>query len=533
MQNIGIIVNCLQGGGAERCAADLSVYFDEHGYNVVFFTDLSFNIGYKYKGKLVNFTYHLDGSGKSAIEKKVNELRNLKEQYNIDISISFMQFANYINILAKGRDKIILTTHSVNSEYAKYEKSVFWADETFRDLYQYADLITFPSEYCRKDWIEHYGDKNNITRTIYNPVHAMAVKENENKQNIIIAIGRMHNIKRQWHIIRAFKAVKEEYPDCKLVILGDGELRTKLERLVLELELKNDVEMIGNVTNVQDYLGKAKIFTITSRLEAMPCSVLESLSAGVPVVACDCPGGIREELNITCEHRNIIEPIRGECGTLVPDIKEFYTEQLTKEELQLADEIVYLLQNDEVRREMSKKACKRAEEFSIEHIGKLWLDAIEEVNKKDVKITPEFELEKLKSLSIIETKEDSTVKMYKDYYHLLERWMLLREKNIKIKRYFEERGIKNIIIYGMGKIAHHLIVDLSDSDINIVCAIDRKAFNINGDTPIITGDKEIPEADCIVITPVYDEDSIRQSLDGKTKIPIVSLSEIVAGCIPG
>ncbi|MCM1047748.1 MAG: glycosyltransferase [Clostridiales bacterium] len=528
MQTIGMIVNCLQGGGAERCAADLSVYFYEHGYNVVFFTDLSCDVGYNYKGELVNFTYNLDGSGKSAIEKKVMELHNLKEQYNIDISISFMQFANYINILAKGRDKIILTTHSVNSEYAKYDKSVFWADGTFRDLYQYADLITFPSEYCQKEWIENYGDKNNITKTIYNPVHAMTVKEDENKKNIVISIGRMHSIKRQWHIIRAFKAVKEKCPDCKLIILGDGELRPKLEKLVLELGLKNDVKMVGNVTNVQDYLKKAKIFTITSRLESLSCASLEALSAGVPVVACDCPGGIREVLNISCEQGDILEPIRGECGILVPDIKEYYTEQLTKEEIQLADEIVYLLKNNELRRNMAEKARERAEKFSIEHIGLIWLNAIEEVNKKDIKITPEFETEKLKSLDAIEMKADNTAKMYKAYYQLLEKWMLLREKNISIRQYFEERRIKNIIIYGMGKMAHHLIADLSGSDINIVCVIDKRLYNINEAFPMINGDKEIPEADCIVITPVYEEDSIRQRLSKKTDIPMISLAEIVS-----
>ena len=115
MHNIGIIVNCLQGGGAERCAADLSVYFSDQGYNVIVFTDLSFSREYEYKGILVDFTYHLDISEKSnPLEEKIDELRKLKEQNNIDISISFMQFANYINVLSKGREKVILTTHSVN-----------------------------------------------------------------------------------------------------------------------------------------------------------------------------------------------------------------------------------------------------------------------------------------------------------------------------------------------------------------------------------------------------------------------------------
>lgn len=533
--NIGIIVTTLQGGGAERCAADLSIVFGNQGYNVTIFTDLSHNIRYDFAGKLVDFSFSINNLGgkvssKDVMMRKTEELRNLKERYHIDIAISFMQLANYINILSKGNEKVVLTTHSVNSEYAKYFKTVEWSEHTFKELYQFADLITFPSDYCRKDWIENYGDKNHLTSTIYNPVHAMPVQENRRKENIIIAIGRMQSVKRQWHIIRAFKMVKEKCPDSKLIILGDGPLRQKLEKLILELGLKNDVEMPGNVVNVQDYLEKAKIFTITSQLEAMPCSVLEALSAGVPVVACDCPGGIREELNISCKQRDITTPIRGECGVVVPNIKEFYTDQFTEEEEILAAEIAYLLQDDKLRNEMGRKALQRAECFSLERIGKEWVKKISEINLMQRVNMQEFAIEKQKSFRMIDIKENSNIKMYISYYQLLDQWMILREKNISVKHYFEERGIRKIILYGMGRMAHHLLEDLRDSNINIVCAIDRGAINMNGVFPVISGEKEIPEADCIIITPVYDVDEIRRKLERKTLVPIISLSEVVAQC---
>lgn len=535
--NIGIVVPSLQGGGAERCAADLSFVFSGWGDNVIIFTDLSRKITYDFAGALVDFSFSLNDLGgkissKDAMEGKIKELRDLKEQCHIDIAISFMQSANYFNIMSKGNEKIILTTHSVNSEYAKYFKSsVGWSEHTFKELYQFADLITFPSEYCRKDWIEHYGDKNRITRTIYNPVHAMPVEEDNNKENIIIAVGRMHNIKRQWHIIRIFKMVKEECSDSKLIILGDGQLRPKLEKLIRELGLEDDVEMPGNVANVQDYFGMAKIFTITSRLEAMPCSVLESFSAGIPVVACDCPGGIREELNISYEQSDITAPIQGEGGILVPYIKEFYTNQFTEEERILADEIIHLLQDDKLRCEMGKKARQRAECFFIEHIGEVWIREISEINLKQRKATQEFELEKQKSISMLGTKDNNNIEMYRSYYRLLEKWMILREKKISIKQYFKERGVRNIIIYGMGKMTRHLLEDLKGSDINIVCAIDRGAFEINSDFIIISGEDEIPEADCIIITPVYDMEVIKRKLKRKTSVPIISLSEIVDKCM--
>ena len=536
MQNIALIIPTLQGGGAERCAADLSIDFSRRGYNVTIFTNLSYKITYDFAGILADFSFSPNNLGgkislKDAMEKKIKELRYLKDQFHIDIAISFMQFANYLNILSKRNEKVILTTHSVNSEYAKYLKSVEWSEHTFKELYQYADLITFPSEYCRKDWIEHYGDKNRITRTIYNPVHTMPVKGDNNRENIIIAVGRMHSVKRQWHIIRAFKIVKEKCPDIKLIILGDGELRHKLEKLILRLGLTNDVEMPGNVTNVQDYLAKAKIFAMTSRLEAMPCSVLEAFSAGVPVVACDCPGGIREELNISCEQRTVTAPIQGECGILVPYIKEYYTDEFTEEEKILADRIIYLLRDDKVRCEMGKKARQRAECFSSEHIAEVWVKEIAEVNLKQREETQGFESEKQKSLGMLEKKKNINVNMYISYYRLLEKWMILREKGISVKQYFASQGIKNIIIYGMGKMTRHLLEDLKDSDVNIVCAIDRGAFEMNGDFPIISGETEIPEADCIIVTPVYDAEVIKQSLERKSSVTILSLSEVVDKCM--
>lgn len=242
MQNIALIINTLQAGGAERCAADLSIIFNKRGFRVFIFTDLSFNAMYEYAGTLVDYNFNLSNKNKdpedNPLQDKVIELKRLKNNYKIDIAISFMQLANAFNILSKDKEKVILTTHSLNSEYAKYENSIFWKEETFRDLYQYADLITFPSEYCKKDWIEHYGDKNGITRIVYNPVHTMPVQDNQNKENIVIAVGRMHSIKRQWHLVKAFTIVKKSCPDSRLVILGDGELRPELEKLIVRFGLK-------------------------------------------------------------------------------------------------------------------------------------------------------------------------------------------------------------------------------------------------------------------------------------------------------
>ncbi len=527
MQNIALITAALRGGGAERCAADLSVIFTQRGFHVFIFTDLSLNVEYDYAGILIDYRFDLPAT----FRQKIDELKQLKDRYNIDIAVSFLQWPNYLNILSKGEEKVILTTHSVNSEYAKHEKSIIWSGETFSSLYQYADFITFPSDFCRKDWLDHYGDKNGITRTVYNPVHMMQVRTHDDKKNILLAIGRMQGIKRQWHLIKAFKLVKDMCPDSKMIILGDGELRPRLKAIIDQLGLSDDIEMPGNVKNVQDYLAEAKVLAMTSRCEAMPCSVLEALSAGVPVVSCDSPGGIREELGISYEQKDITTPLIGECGIITPYINENDMEEISREEEILAGEIVHLFRNDELRNKLAAAAVKRARLFSYDVVGGVWVKDIFNSNQGRKNAQDDFEKtieERINSYQNTVAREK--MQMYISYYSLLEKWMILHEKGRSIKNYFISHKIERIIIYGMGKMAKHLIEDIRKSNINIVCAIDRKVTDNYCNFPLITLEERIPDADCIVITPVHEFEIIKQKLGERTLVPLISLSDIIEEC---
>ena len=101
MQNIALITGTLQGGGAERCAADLSVIFTQRGFRVYIFTELSVKIEYDYAGTLVDYSFDLSSIGEiqniNPLQDRVRELEALKKKYRIDIAISFMQLANYFN----------------------------------------------------------------------------------------------------------------------------------------------------------------------------------------------------------------------------------------------------------------------------------------------------------------------------------------------------------------------------------------------------------------------------------------------------
>lgn len=118
-------------------------------------------------------------------------------------------------------------------------------------------------------------------------------------------------------------------------------------------------------------------------------------------------------------------------------------------------------------------------------------------------------------------------KMYVEYYHLLEMWMKNLEKGKSIQRYFDYYGYKNIALYGIGKMASHVINELKDSETAIAYAIDQNT-GINSDIDIIScNEEEFPAADVLIVTPIYDFEIIERRMREILDVPIVSLKEVI------
>lgn len=88
-------------------------------------------------------------------------------------------------------------------------------------------------------------------------------------------------------LIRAFASVADAHPDCRLVIMGEGGERPKLEALVRERGLEGRVLLPGHVDAPERALGLLDIYAISSDTEQMPNSVNQAMAAGLPVVGLD------------------------------------------------------------------------------------------------------------------------------------------------------------------------------------------------------------------------------------------------------
>lgn len=114
-----------------------------------------------------------------------------------------------------------------------------------------------------------------------------------------------------------------------------------------------------------------------------------------------------------------------------------------------------------------------------------------------------------------------------DLYLLMNDWVHIKQDNISISKYFENKGYNQIAIYGMNYVGETLVSELKNSSIKIATGIDRNAPNISSSIPIVTMDQFKEKVDVIVVTPIAFFDSIADMLEEKVTCPIISIEDVI------
>jgi glycosyltransferase involved in cell wall biosynthesis len=151
------------------------------------------------------------------------------------------------------------------------------------------------------------GVQRDSVTTIYNPVVDDKLYEQANAPlehpwfapgsvPVILGVGRLTDQKDFPTLLRAFARVRARRK-VRLVILGEGKLRSALEDMIAELGLQADVQLPGFVQNPFNFMAKAAVLGLSSLYEGLPGVLIQALACGCPVVSTNCPGGSAEILD--------------------------------------------------------------------------------------------------------------------------------------------------------------------------------------------------------------------------------------------
>lgn len=389
MKNIAIIITKLNGGGAERCASNLSIELSKK-YNVKLIVFDATNMTYPYGGELIDLNIaNSDGvwSKVANVIKRVKKVREIKKKYKIDCAISLLDGPNIVNVLSSCGEKTIVSVRNMLS----HEPMSALRKKLIRFTSIHSDVTVSLSEMVKYDLIHYFGVPKDKITTIYNHCDAQLLKDlckdnpvgintDPNKVNYV-TMGRLNKQKGQWHLIRAFQKVVKEIPNAHLYIMGEGELEQQLKNLISELHLDNSITMTGYIKNPHGIYGQCEVFVFPSLFEGLGNVLLEALAFDMPIISADCEAGPRE---ILAPNTDLLTKASGtelaEYGVLVPvcDGNHFNAaDPLTREEECLANAMVYLINNHEVKNNYKLKARNRMKYFDKQFIMDEWGKVIE------------------------------------------------------------------------------------------------------------------------------------------------------------
>lgn len=401
-KSIILIIPNLDFGGAQTAFSKLSVSLNEH-YNVhcVVFNSKKM-AAYKLGGVLIS----LDVPGSNNILSKavnffrrVKKLRRLKKKLKTNVSISFLEGADYVNILSRVNEKVIISIRGSKVNDKEIRGYLGWLRlKLFLPLiYNRASWIVAVSEGLAMELTHQFNFDKGKIRVIENYYDTesiilasrQAVPEFFERLFMqyacIVSIGRLHQQKNFSALINAFKIAREENDRIKLVLVGNGPLLEELLETCKRLKLRvvsfnnptwneeADVFIVDYQQNPWAYISRSNLFILSSSWEGFPNALAEAMILGKPVISTDCPYGPREIIT----KNDVTTPVElndaewHNAGVLVP-VLSTYASMLV-----LANTINLIVSDNILQTKMGQAAFEKVSQFTPQKALKLWLDTIE------------------------------------------------------------------------------------------------------------------------------------------------------------
>ncbi len=227
--------------------------------------------------------------------------------------LSSIDYANIVaagaRILSGTRVRLVLNEQNTLSQVSRNAASLRGRlmPGLARFAYPSAAAITAVSRGVASDLVDSIGVPGDRVIVIHNPVVTPELRRRAEEPvhdewlqpgepPVVLAVGRLSPQKDYGTLLEAFARLRGRRP-VRLVILGEGPLRSEIEARISELDLDRDVRLPGFVENPWAWMRASAVYAMSSRWEGLPTVLIEALASGARIVSTDCPSGPREILD--------------------------------------------------------------------------------------------------------------------------------------------------------------------------------------------------------------------------------------------
>lgn len=273
--------------------------------------------------------------------------RQILESHGIYLPFITTLHGTDITLVGKDSSFEPVITFSINESDAVTAVSESLKEDTYRHFKIDRDIQVIPNFICSESYQKKVGPGDSL-KASYAP----------GGEKVLVHISNFRPVKRVEDVVRVFDKVRKVIPS-KLLLVGDGPDRHKIEMLCRELNTCMDIMFLGKVRATEQALALGDLFILPSESESFGLAALEAMATGMPVISTNT-GGI-PEVNI-----------EGETGYLsnVGDID------------QMAENSIKLLSDEKLYAEFSQNALNRAAQFDIKNVLPLYEDLYKEVIEK-------------------------------------------------------------------------------------------------------------------------------------------------------
>lgn len=351
-----IVIGSLETGGVQRLVTDLLRHFDRRRIEPVLV--VSSRAGAMAAAVPADCRVHdLGRRGTADFPALVVRLARVLRAERPAVVLAAQFHGNVLALAARaaaGLAMPVMISEHVSVE--SYRHGPAWVRALMRATYRYADAAIAVSSGVARELTDEWRVPAEKVRVVSNPIDIDAIEEQAvdavdatfgMDEPVITSVGRLTPQKGFSHLLRAFALVRQEQP-AKLVIIGDGEERIRLEQLAGELGVAPYVTWIRHETNPYRWMARSSVFVLASLYEGFGIVLTEAMALGVPVIAADCPHGPAEILR------------GGRDGLLVPP----------GDERALADALSRLLGDAALRTTFAAAGRARARDFAIAPIAR-------------------------------------------------------------------------------------------------------------------------------------------------------------------